>query len=81
MTNESEVSCARQLDSTGVNDIAVKLLPPSTDRRATQPPPAKTVSASSACTSVRFCSVPTGSPLQLVPPSVVFSSVPTSPAA
>ena len=74
-------SCALQLDSTGANAIEVNVWPPSIERRATQPPPATTVLASTAWTMLRPWKVPTGRPLQVAPPSVVFSSVPKSPAA
>ena len=81
MTNQPAANCSLQLDSTGVKATRVKVAPPSSERRATQPPAAKTDWASMAWTSVRLVKVPLSSPLHVAPPSVVRSSVPKSPAA
>jgi hypothetical protein len=64
-----------------VNATRVNVRPPSSERRATQPPPANSESASIACTSVRFVNVPESRPVHVAPPSPVLSSVPKSPAA
>jgi hypothetical protein len=69
------------VDSTGVKAIRENEAPPSVETRATQPPPATSVLASSACNSVRLENVPAGVPVQVSPPSAVFSSVPKSPTA
>ena len=81
LMNQPAANCSLQLDSTGVKATRVKVAPPSFERRATQPPAAKTASGSMACTSERLVKVPLSSPLHVVPPSVVRSSVPKSPAA
>ena len=81
LTNQPAANGSLQLDSTGVKATRVKVLPPSSERRATQPPAANSESASIAWTSVRSVKVPLSRPLQVVPPSVVCSSVPKSPAA
>ena len=80
-TNQPVASCSLQLDSTGVNATRVNVRPPSSERRATQPPAANRESASMACTSLRPVCVPAGRPVQEAPASSVRSSVPKSPAA
>jgi hypothetical protein len=70
-----------QVDSTEVKATRRNVAPPSSDRRATQPPPANSESPSIACTVLRSVNVPLSRPLHVEPPSVVRSSVPKSPAA
>src|SRR5262245_22202351 len=81
LTNQPATSCSLQLDSTGVNATRVNVAPPSSERRATQPPPANSALPSIAWTSVRFVNVPLSRPVQVAPPSLVRSNVPKSPAA
>ncbi len=81
MTNHAAASGCGQLVSTGVNFTRVKVLPPSSERRATQPPPANSEVALIAWTSDRSVNVPDERPVQVVPPSAVDRIVPNAPTA
>jgi hypothetical protein len=60
---------------------AAKLMPPSSERRSTQPEPTTTVLSSGMLTCPIVAVVPVGMPIQLLPRSSVRSRVPNSPAA
>ena len=71
LTNQPAASCSRQLDSTGVNANRLNVAPRSSERRATQPPPANTESRSMAWISVSPVNPPFNSPVHAAPASVV----------
>ena len=79
--NQPAANCSLQLDSTGVKATRVKVAPPSSERRATQPPAAKTELGVDGLDLGQVGEGAAQQPLHVAPPSVVRKSVPKSPAA